>query len=223
MPATDSKQTATWSLPKFNHIEITYTTRDRFVGDAAWRLDPDEQHAQRVTGEIAGIVYDDGPAGETRTPLGTLELATSNLAEAEDVLLEVLDAHSQEWTHYSDVASRVLLRREFLFSTQTLLIVDRVDLRPEARGHGLGLHVLARAIRTWGGDAITVLTAWPPGVRGSSGKAGGEALARYWSQLGFERLPGHDEPVLIGDGTRQAFWDTITAACEWESPRPVQA
>jgi hypothetical protein len=45
MPETDSTGTATWPLPRFDHIEIIYTTEDRF-GPAAWGLNPDEQHAQ---------------------------------------------------------------------------------------------------------------------------------------------------------------------------------
>ena len=42
-----------------------------------------------------------------------------------------------------------------------LLIVDRVVIAPRARGHALGLHAAARAIRTWGDDALVVATAFP--------------------------------------------------------------
>jgi GNAT superfamily N-acetyltransferase len=218
MPATDSSRTAIWPLPRFDHIEITYTTKDRY-GPAAWGLNPDEQHAQMITGEIVGLVYDDSPSGvKTRTPLGTVELATIGVYESGD-LVDLLDSNSDQWTNYADVARQLEDGdpENFPF-VRSLVIVDRIELRPDARGHGLGLHVLARAIQTWCPHDVVVLTAWTD-ADGAERKAGAEALARYFSRLGLKRLPGHDEPVLLGNATKQTFVDNISAwAGTWESP-----
>jgi hypothetical protein len=173
-----------------------------------------------ITGEIVGLVYDDSPSGvKTRTPLGTLELATIDVYEAGD-LVDLLDSNSEQWTNYADVATRLEDGdpENFPF-VRSLVIVDRIELRPEARGHGPGLHVLARAIQTWGMHEVVMLTAWLPGVPSAKKKAGAEALARYFSRLGFKRLPEHDEPVMLGNGTKQTFVDNIAAwAGTWESP-----
>jgi hypothetical protein len=174
-----------------------------------------------ITGEIFGLVYDESPSGvKTRTPLGTLALAKIDVYESDD-LVDVLDSNSDLWTNYADVATRLEEGdvEDFPF-VRSLVIVDEIELRSDARGHGLGLHVLARAIQSWAMNEVVVLTVWlPTDVQGDARKAGAEALARYWSRLGFKRLPGHEEPVMLGNGTKQTFVDNISAwAGTWESP-----
>lgn len=91
-----------------------------------------------------------------------------------------------------------------------LLILDRIELVPWARGHGIGLHVLARAIRTWSDtDCLVVLTAHPPGVTGQQGRAGAAKLARYWAQLGLKRVKGTSPPILTGATSMRAVDDRV--------------
>ncbi|MET0602113.1 MAG: hypothetical protein ABW167_09015 [Baekduia sp.] len=124
----------------------------------------------------------------------------------------MLDSHSSEWLRYLDVVDEDDLATH-------LLILDRIEFASEARGYGIGLHALARAIRTWGsGQVMVVLTAWPPGAEGEAGEAGGEALARYWSKLGLERIASDgDSPILVG---RRWLADDgeVEALSRWEAP-----
>ena len=73
----------------------------------------------------------------------------------------MLDAESSEWTAYIDVLKSADEDPRFL------LIVGRVEIVPWARGHDIGLHAVAGAIRTRGEDALVVLTAFPPGITGT--------------------------------------------------------
>jgi GNAT superfamily N-acetyltransferase len=246
MPATESTQTPTWSLPWPDTVEIVYTTRDRYTDHLAG-LDPNVAYAQRIKGTITGITYDhDRDDPEVRTPLGTLSLVSIDVDEAGDELLEVLDAESEEWINYDRLAIRVMNAQagdpadgdEDLTMVDSFVIIDRMELVPEARGHGLGLHVLARAIRTWTsqGLALVTLSAWPTdgNVDEDDEEArerrcqGGEALARYWSQLGLERLPKDEDedsnvPVLWGCTMYEDIGSAIEPLLIWEPRKPVSA
>jgi hypothetical protein len=149
-------------------------------------------------------------------PLGSLTLARIDLWEVGDRYFDVLDAESSEWAAYIDIVEPAGDELRFL------LIVDRVELVPWARGHDIGLHVVARAIRTWGDEALVALTAYPPGARGGIGKAGAKALSRHWSRLGLEQVKGSDPPILTGDGNSRELDDTIRKLSAWHPPTPTE-
>lgn len=72
-----------------------------------------------------------------------------------------------------------------------VVIPDRLEVVPDARGHGVGLHVLARAIRTWAADsALLALIASPPDRDDEDDdealRVGREQLSRCCRQLGFQ-------------------------------------
>lgn len=232
MPETHTTPTTTWSLPELDDVEIRYTTDDRFGGDRRYG-DPHQAHAQHVRGEIVGVTYDhEGSGPEVRTPLGTLSLALVDLYEVDDLgLHEVLDSNSSEWNNYYGIVEQV--NDEDLI--RTLVILDRVELVPEARGNDLGLHVLARAIRTWAPDeALVVLTAGSALERdddesdeaAAKRRAAAEAIACHWQRLGFERVElgpehfvgGTVVPVLYATTNYQTFLDTIEQHFDWTSP-----
>ena len=198
-------------MSKFDSIEIAYSTPDRFGSDQDG--DPHHQYVQYVYGEIAGVYYDPYTDERVKTPLGTLELAVIDLFEVGEELFDALDSHSGEWERYDGVVDEDE-------PASHLMILDRIEIIPEARGHGVGLHALARAIRTWatGSMVMVVLTAWPPGVTGDQGAAGAEALTRYWSRLALEQVDSNgDSPILVGylwcdDG------GAINELCQWEPP-----
>jgi GNAT superfamily N-acetyltransferase len=196
-------------VSQFDSIEIAYTTSDRFGDDQD--SDPHMRHVQYVQGAITGINYGQIYADDERreVSLGTLSFAIIDLYEAEE-LFEVLDSRSPEWLRYLDVV-------EDDEPATHLMILDRIEIAPEARGHGIGLHALARVIRTWAsGQVMVVLTAWPPGAEGDEGKAGSEALVRYWSKLALERVASDgDSPILVG---RRWLADDgeVEALSQWE-------
>jgi hypothetical protein len=230
MPLRDAA--ATWPLPKLDQVEIAYSTSDRF-GEEEGFLEPHEEFAQKVKATVTGVIYADSESGRTVVPLGTLAFARIDLTEVGgmDTLSHVFDSHSREWNGYWDVGLRIFgesedERADDFALADSLLLLDRLELVPEARGHGLGLHVLARAIRTWGGNAVVALTAWPPGdgdprsdaLGDEEEAAAGEALARYWSRLGFERQKDARPPVLVGFDGSLDFYETIVRYCQWHSP-----
>ena len=169
-------------------IDIRYEVWDRLGADVDGG--PHEQYAERIAATIRLCVGE----LEERPVVGELLLARVHLRECEDELVEVLDSDSQEWTTYYDLLSGLSDRNEL---PPYLLIASLAKVQPEARGRGIGLHALARAIRTWTlEDSMVMLTAWPPGLTGAPGRRGGEALSRYWSQLGLERIEGSVPPIL---------------------------
>jgi GNAT superfamily N-acetyltransferase len=197
-------------------VEITYTTVDRFGYDETFDLDL--RVTQTISGQIIGVYFEEGSTDETHVPLGTIELARIDLREInETMLIDVFDSHSIEWVRYIEVVDRIRKEDDFVLAP-AILVLDRAEFVPEARGHGLGLHVLARAIRTWGDDALVVLTAWPPEAVGAEAQAAGEALARYWQRLGLERMVDLDMPILVGRMWDRDPHEIVERLSTWESP-----
>jgi uncharacterized protein YeaO (DUF488 family) len=195
----------------------------RFRPDAE-ELNPDEQYAQLIHGEIVGYDRED----DTEVRLGEVTFGRVDLDEIEsagDSLYEVLDSHSVEWESYASVIQEEQ-EDEDAFSMRALLFLDRVTLVPDARGHGLGLHVLARAIRTWGADDTLILLTASPTEREDEDddekvRVGQLALTRYWSRLRVEPVTDGDN-VLIGRTWLAGIDRTIAALCEWESPATAE-
>jgi GNAT superfamily N-acetyltransferase len=212
-----------WPLPELDRVEIEYTVSDLWANTG---VDPDEEHVQRISGEITGVVYDDD--GSSRlVPLGRVELARidlDRLDEEGESLLELLDATSSEWVNGYGIVD--LDDTGLRDGIGYLLVADRVVLRREARGRGLGLHALARALRTWAtDDTLVVLTAasCEHELGDSTREARREAsrkLARYWAELGMKRIPGstHPEPVMYARGDWRNFADALRKYSAWESP-----
>lgn len=190
-------------------IEITYRTSDRFGDDRF--AEPNVALVQRVFAAIEGVT---DIQSESRVPLGSLTLARIDLWEVGDQYFDVLDAESSEWTAYVHVVDAAEDDPRFL------LIVDRAELVKWARGNEIGLHAAARAIRTWGDDALVVLTAFPPGVSGPDGKAGGEALSRHWSRLGLDRVEASDPPMLAGSTNSAQVAAALVEFSNWQPPEP---
>jgi GNAT superfamily N-acetyltransferase len=222
MPDQETSTTATWALPEIDAVDIVYTTEDRF-GDVRG-FDPDQRFAQIVHGEIVGILYPDDAPHETRISLGTLSLALIDLWEVEEdgeSVSEVLDSHSSEWVRYLPLTERE--DDDVPLPIRYLLIADRVEVIPEARGHGLGLHALARAILSWsvGAETLVCLIAASTVERREEEDeakrvADAEVIARYWQRLGFERVDDPDRmPLLYGYSVYLDFVDTLKRYCDW--------
>jgi GNAT superfamily N-acetyltransferase len=212
-----------WPLPELDRVEIEYTVSDLRADTGA---DPDEEHVQRISGAITGVVYD-ADGSSLVVPLGRLELGRidlDRLDEEGESLLDLLDATSSEWVNgYGALDLDGTGLRDGL---RYLLIADRVELRREARGRGLGLHALARALRTWApDDTLVALTAASTEreLDDSTREARREAsrkLARYWAKLGMKRIPGstQPEPVMYARGDWATFRDALRRYSAWESP-----
>ena len=162
--------------------------------------------------EIEGLIWDDD---ERRVALGHLTLARMDLWEVGDRYIDVLDAESTEWCGYVEIVDAAEDDPRFL------LIVDRVEIVPRARGNDIGLHAVARAIRTWGEDALVALTAFPPRASGPEGAAGGEALSRHWSRLGLSRVAGTVPPRLAGRTDSVALAGALAKLNDWRPPAPA--
>lgn len=231
MPDADSTVPAAWSLPTLDDVEITYTTTDRRARKRH-PGDHDMRFVQFIEGQITGFAYL-GRREEAVVPLGTVELALIDMWEVEEEgerLSDVLDTHSSEWLDYLELADAAANDDKAHAFTHHLLIADRLVLVPEARRHGLGLHVLARAILTWSfSGTLVVLTAGSTlereeEVDDAQRVAGNEALARYWQQLGVKRTEGDRDlgPLLYGYTEDRKFEDTLKRYCAWQSPVQAQ-
>jgi hypothetical protein len=191
-------------------IEITYHLRDRF--DADHRALP---HVDHVFADIHGVIAGPEGAPVERVALGALKLGRLDLWDAGADYADVLDAHSGEWEGYIDVvdAAGPDLPR-------FLLIVDRVMIARWARGHAIGLHAAARAIRIWGDDALVVLTAFPFDGPSDTRHARAAALSRYWARLALDPVTGSNPPLLYGWANSDRMTSTLQALSAWQPPAP---
>jgi hypothetical protein len=197
-----------------DYIDIRYTVADRYGFPSP---EPNER-LDSIVGMITAQVAD----GEAQ-PVGELSLARIDLWEDDLDLFEVLDAESSEWAAYWPALDELL---DDGVDFRHVLICDRVNVVEQARGRRIGLHALARAIRTWGEDALVVLFASP--VDGEERDAGQQraaraALAAYWGRLGLEVFEGEgygedDPPLLFGDMTRRDVSDRIAQLIYWPLP-----
>jgi GNAT superfamily N-acetyltransferase len=139
-------------------------------------------------------------------------------------VLAVLDAHSTEWSRYGE-----LVRRGGTIDfVRYLVILDRMTLRREARGFGIGLHVLARAIRTWAPADVSVVTLIAGPTENSPLDAAtrlvvAQRLAAHWQALGFTaiRQTLGSCPMLYAGPETAGFEQTLRRQCSWSSPRPL--
>jgi hypothetical protein len=209
-----------WPLPAFDRIGIKYTTDDRY-GDPY--VEDDERYAQWIRGEVQGLMDDDPE--DKATVLGWVNLVRINLWETgdEELLLTVLDHHG-DWVDFAgvmiDLADDVI--EAPVGTVESLLILDRIQLVRDARGFGLGLHVLARATLTWTGqNDLVVVRASAFAEKDKQKKAAlSKRLARTYEKLGLDHY-AKDEGILYGFTVGNRVWPACTAlADEWECPEP---
>jgi GNAT superfamily N-acetyltransferase len=175
------------STPEFWDVEIIYQHRD------CQGAEHDQSTGVNITATVDAV----DEHGDT-VKIGDLTLTLIDLDDDPD-LFAVLDGHSSEHASYFPVIDEHLQ-----FDDRAVLIADRLRIIPEYRGLGLGHHVLARALRTFGRDALIVLTAAPVGHDDDStrGEIAGK-LRSHWEQLGLEHVANNDDghcqiPILAG-------------------------
>jgi hypothetical protein len=120
----------------------------------------------------------------------------------------VLNAKSFATSEYSQLFKRLgwrkRVRKKFEPHPVELLILDRIELKPEYRGHGLGLLAARCFIEMFGSRCGLVAckpyplqfegsNRWrPPGRPSGAAKAVHTAqkkLRQYWIRVGFQRVP----------------------------------
>jgi GNAT superfamily N-acetyltransferase len=218
-----------WGLPTFDRIAIVYTTEDLYEnehGDGTRDLDMD--YAQTITGAVTGVAYPDG-GGELTVPLGKIELVRIDVYETGSAhnMYEVLDSRSGDLESLWPIIDQTCFSDESDDLTKYVVIADRLEVVPEARGHGLGLHVLARAIRTWAVQYTLVALIASPTDREDdddqeSLRLGRAKLSRYYQQLGLQPFGIADAdkaPRLYAHSDRATFWEKIEAHCRWTPPQ----
>lgn len=147
--------------------------------------------------------------------------------EAHRALFDVLDCDSEWANSYGDLTLDE--HEELIGLNHWLLIADRVELVPDARGHNLGLHVLARALRTWASDDGTVVMLTAGSVEHDldqpvERRKAYHKLARHWSKLGFEPFGESGEaPVLYACSEWSRFDEALRRHCTWASPAAAQS
>lgn len=157
--------------------------------------------------------YQEDGEDETFTVIGTLDVAIIDLYDLRDEsLLEALDGHSSEWSDYYNyltVGKEIeAFSEKYLDSSDAicrLLIFDSMRLDEDERGKGLGLHLLARALRTFQQSTdLSLLTAGSLEKRErrqddeAASLAATEKLANYWSRLDFTRIEDSAMMALHG-------------------------
>ncbi|MGK2964028.1 MAG: hypothetical protein ACSLFM_00300 [Tepidiformaceae bacterium] len=149
--------------------------------------------------DIAGALV--GPRGDS--PVGLLRATVLRDAwqyESDD-LYQICDAHSKDLADMFRTVDSFLLP---LGPFDGLFFLSLVELEPEYRGSGLGLHFVAQALRLFGSDcAYAILQPFPQqfadqpdAVASHAFQSGLEALRRHWARLGFQPVSDFGEMVL---------------------------
>ena len=168
-----------------------------------------------LSGEI--LVSHEGADDELR--VGTVSAYSVHLDEAEEdgvPWLDVLDAHSGDTAMYTDLfGSDGSCYSEWVESSlepfgSDLLILDRIRIKPEYRGLGYGLYAAQLMINGFASAGVVACVPAPyellenvpprgPGTcTSNSGShipnwtAAEAKLRKYWSLVGFERVPTSD-------------------------------
>ena len=184
-----------------------------------------------LNGEI--LVSREGADDELR--VGTVSAHSVHLGEADEdgvPWLDILDARSEDTAMYTDLFdSDGSCYGEWVESTlepfgSDLLILDRIRIKPEYRGHGYGLYAAQLMITGFASGGVVACVPAPyellenvspraPSTRASNrgrqipGWAAAEAKVRkHWSLLGFERAPNSDV-FALSPTTRRPSMETV--------------
>lgn len=168
-----------------------------------WCSDDHEDVLQRVVGTIEGWRFEIGRAMQDGQCI--VEAADDHSADAYNYCLQLFEPGNLE---YRDQV-------QALFPDDALecdaLAIHEMQIEPEHRGRGLGLRAMLRTLQAFGGGCgVALIKPWPLQYTGREfdeicrlGKtAGGRSAAdrrrdfsrlrRYWSRLGFVRIPDAD-------------------------------
>lgn len=191
-------------------MTTTFSPQDKTVG-----LSPRIRYTTR---EDRLTQYVKGEIGE----LGDIEFARLDLTGIQgENLIDLLNSRP-EWQDYIPLfPDGKFIGFAMKKPVQSLLIFDSLELIPEARGHGLGLHVMARAIMTWKQPFDLVLfTAAPIGHSklDAAFLHAQNKLACHWEQLGLKRVTegGIGTPLILAAySSMRVFEDTLQRYCNW--------
>ena len=123
-------------------------------------------------------------------------------------LLDVCDSHSAELLDYYetflDEEEGFLEDLNLEMPYGDLLIIHKIEVNPQFRGHQLGLLALLRTIKTFGeGCAMVAIKPFPLQFENkvtdknqSKFEAAQKKLRRYWAKLGFVRFEETDQYYL---------------------------
>jgi GNAT superfamily N-acetyltransferase len=124
--------------------------------------------------------------------------------QASAVLNAKLSATSEYSQLFKKLEWRKRVSRKFEPRSADLLILDRMELKPEYRGHGFGLLAARCMIEMFGSRCGLVAckpyplqfegsNRWRPPARVSGGtkalRRARKKLRRYWARVGFQRVP----------------------------------
>lgn len=147
---------------------------------------------------------EDIPAGKI---LG-VRLAVGDVLARGLSLLDVCDSHSAELLDYYetflDEEEGFLEDLNLEMPYGDLLIIHKIEVNPQFRGHQLGLLALLRTIKTFGeGCAMVAIKPFPLQFENkvtdknqSKFEAAQKKLRRYWAKLGFVRFEETDQYYL---------------------------
>ena len=156
------------------------------------------------------VALDDGP--EQRRRIGHARAVVVETAECPDPW-DACDAASGDlhaiatavWDREGELSPAVQEVVEYLGGD--VLLLDRIELDHDVRGHDVGLLCTAEIIRVLGRGCDVVATeAMPPMTENMTElerRRGRDALAKHWRRLGLRPIPGHEaDGMLVGDLSR---------------------
>lgn len=179
--------------------------------------EPNDRYIFDIYGDVFHWEFDK-PIGRIAAHYVNLTLAMN---EGGNVFL-AMDAHSQTLSDFSEVLDSDDMELDPAYSDdcyygQDLLVVDTIELEPEHRGKNLGIFLMKHVIDVFGnGCGLIAIEAHPIQYRESSNEewvqrinpklfkgnkaTGVKKLEKYWSKLGFEKLPNSRISTLVNGG-----------------------
>lgn len=190
--------------------------------------DPD-RFVLRKSGRIQLERWDDEAGEGVAVPIGVFDSSIVNveMAREEEALDVVMDAagsfHEMVYASLYDFSSDELKQsvENFIFKmtddyvlNANLLVLERVELAPEYRGHDYGLAAMEAILRAEGSSyGLAVLKAFPLQYEGSERMRqfpdefarDTRKLQKHYARLGFKSLPR--TPLMLMP--RQTLWKTV--------------
>jgi hypothetical protein len=172
--------------------------------------EPDREFIQTIDGEMR-----DRASGTIIGRLSASLVQVGRISDAGEGLFDVMDGHSSEMAQYHAAFFKPkgwdykeTIRRQFAdILSLDLLVLDRAEIEPPHRKHGLGLLAISRTIDVFGANCALVAmkpfplqfaqyldSGWraPEGVQDPTAefRIARQKLCRYWERAGFKRVSG---------------------------------
>jgi GNAT superfamily N-acetyltransferase len=210
-----------------NSADFEFIYLDYEISCVPAKPDDPGQFSQPIDAKIL-VLGGPGSADDSLTEIGELAAMIIRISQAQEAQWDVsttLDAYSGECADCTklfddnDYTEAVQKLFDYDVCVDDILLVTRIEIKPEYRGHNVGLVAMRALIDMFGkGCGLVVCQPFPLQYGGNTPVAHDdkeyqkalEKLRKYWSRVGFKRVPKTDLYALAPHFRLPALPETET-------------